>query len=803
MLQDLRYALRALAKAPGFTVVVVLTLVLGVGATTAVFSVIDAALLRPLPFADPERLVDLKNVPGPPIAGSPKIGLDVTDWASRKDLFEDVTSYGTGGLNLTTPSGPVRVQVAQVMANFFPTLGVRPVIGRTFVVDEAQPGRGAVVVLSDGFWRRAFGADSSILGRTIPIDDRSFTVIGVMPHGFTFPLRTDLWVPQPVPDNLANWDMFRMRVVHTALARLAPGTTVARAQAGISAIETAFQHGHDLPDWQRWPPIVVRPLAQSMVQDAQLSLILLFSAVCLILLIACANAASLLLVRAAARQHEIVMRTLLGATRSRIVRLLLTEAALLSVAGGAGGLLLASWVMGSLTVLLPTGVIDVAPVTLDARVLGFTIGTMVLATLLFGLLPALHLARKEYRQPLSAVAPSSAQAVRTRGTLVALELGMALTLLIGAGLLLRSLYALAHVDRGFRGENVVTATVSLPRARYERGGNSAVYFRSTLERVRAMPGVEAASAVSILPLFEGISVSLPFQIVGRPPVAMGENPPPSAERLVIAPQYFQVLGISLLEGRDFLETDVTGSRPVVIINQSMARTFWPDSSPLGAQIKAEPDSTVRTVVGVVADVRDAQLKYSAGLQVYLPYQQAKPTYMTIAVRSRLPLASAVGAMRHAALESDPTVPLYSVRTMDEVVTASIGPQRNTSLLIGIAGTLALVLAGIGVYGVIAYSVARRTQEIGIRMALGAARRDVLSLVLRQGMTLTVAGVAGGLAASWALTRVMAHLLYQVSTTDAAVFAIASLTLVTVGLVATFLPARRAASVDPMVALGYE
>lgn len=802
MLQDLRYALRSLAKAPGFTAVTALTLALGTGATTAVFSVIDAALLRPLPFARSDRLVDLKNVAGPPIAGYPKVGLDITDWATHKALFEAVTSYGTGGLNLSTPTGPVRVQVAQVMVSFFTTLGVRPTIGRTFLEEEAQPGRGAVAVLSDGFWRRAFGGDSSILGRTISIDDRSFTVIGVMPRGFTFPLRTDLWAPQPVPDNLANWDMFRMRVVNTVLARLAPGTTVDRAQAEIAAIETAYQQEHHLPDWQRWPPIVVTPLGVSMVQDARLGLIVLFGAVGLMLLIACSNAAGLLLVRAATRQHEIVMRVLLGATRARLVRLVLTEAALLALAGGTVGLMVAWWVMGALSIVLPAGLVEIAPVTLDARVLGFALLATVCVTLLFGLLPALQLARREYHQPLSAVAPSGAYGARTRGMLVALELGMALTLLVGAGLLLRSLYALAHVDRGFGGEDVVTATVSLPRLRYERAVNSIAYFQNTLQRVEATPGIEAASAVSVLPLFEGVSVSLPFQITGRPPFPEDANMP-FAERFVVAPHYFQVLGIPLLGGRDFTEADGDGSLPVVVINQAMARKFWPHASPLGAQIKPERDSVTRTVVGVVGDVRSAGLKDPAGLQIYLPYRQMGATYMTFAVRSRLPMAATISAMRRAALQSDPTVPLYSVRSMKDVVNSSIGPQRGNSLLIALAGLLALVLAAIGVYGVIAYAVAQRTREIGIRMALGAARRDVVRLVLRQGMTLMFAGVTGGLAASWALTRVMANLLYNISTTDGTAFALASFILVVVGLLAALLPARRAARIDPMVALRYE
>ena len=805
LLQDLRYALRTLAKAPGFTAVAVLTLALGIGANTAVFSVIDAALLRPLPFADPQRLVVLENAYGPGPAGYPKETLDLTDWAAQPGVFDAVTSYEVGGLNLAGPDGSLRVQVAQVMPNFHGALGVTAALGRGFLAEEGTPDRAGVVVLSDGLWRRAYGSDAHIVGRTIVLNDRSFVVVGVMPPGFTYPRRTEVWIPHPSPDNGTNWDMFHAALIETVIGRLHSGVTPARAQERIGAVEAAFRQDHPLPEGSHAPGVVLQPLRQTMVGDARTGLLVLFGAVGLILLIACTNAAGLLLARAASRQHEIAVRAVLGATRGRVVRQLLTEAALLALAGSIAGLVLAWWAMGALAALLPPRLADVTPVSIDVRVLAFTLAAAGLATLLFGLVPAFGLSRADLHEPLKAggYRAPSVRVRRLRAVLVVGELGLALVLLVGAGLMLKSLYTLAHVDPGFRRESILTATASLPRSKYTAPDSYAGYFRDALERIRAIPGVAAAGAVNALPLLREGAAGFPFQIVGRPPFPMGEEMP-FAEHLVVTPQYFQALGIPILRGRGFTEADAANAPPVIVISENMAKRFWPEAGPLGAQIKMMIDTAPRTVVGVVGDVRDVGLKEQVWeLQMYTPYQQEPPSYMTFAVRGQIPPVSLVGAVRRAVTEVDPAIPLYSVHTMDEVVATSIGPERSNSLLIALAGLLALVLAAVGVYGVIAYAVAQRTHEIGIRMALGAARRDVLRLVLRHGMILTLAGVAGGLGAAWAVTRVMAHLLYQVSVTDVTVFVAAPLVLVAVALLASYLPARRATKVDPMVALRAE
>ena len=816
LVQDLRYALRTLAKAPGFTLLAVVTLALGIGANTAVFSVIDAALWRPLPFARPEQLVVLDGVESPPPASIPvpKMALDLFDWAGQRQIFAGVTSYELGGLNLTGRDASRRVRAAQVTTDFFHTMGIAPASGRGFVPDESGPGRSGVVVLGDGLWRNALGADAHVIGRTIRLNDRPFVVIGVMPARFSYPGRTELWIPHPYPETFSNGDMFHSAIIETAIGRLRTGIDLSTAQALVRAAEAAFQRQHPEASTPTQAGsltllgssgVALHPLRETLVGDARGGLLVLFGAVGLILLIACTNAAGLLLARAASRQHEIAVRAVLGATRGRVVRQLLTETALLAFGGAIAGLVLAWWAMGALAALLPPRLVDVTPVTLDTRVLAFTLAAAALATLVFGLVPAFGLSRADLHEPLKAggYRAPSVRARRTRAALVVGELGIALVLLVGAGLMLKSLFTLTHVDPGFRRASVLTATVSLPRSRYTAPGSYGGYFAEALDRLRAIPGVEAAGAVNALPLLREGAVGFTFQIVGRPPFPMGENTP-FAENLVVTPQYFRALGIPMLRGRGFTEADRADALPVILISESMAKRFWPDANPLGTQIKLPIDSVARTIVGVVGNVRDASLKAQDwALQMYLPYQQSYASYMTFTVRGNVPPASLAAAVRRAIAEVDPSIPLYDVHTMDEVVSASIGSERANTLLIALAGLLAVGLATVGVYGVMAYTVAQRTHEIGVRMALGAGRQDVLRLVVRHGLTLTMAGVAGGLATAWAATRVMAHLLYQVSTTDAAVFAAAPLALVAVALLATYVPARRATKVDPMVALRTE
>ncbi|HEU5358033.1 MAG TPA: ABC transporter permease [Gemmatimonadales bacterium] len=806
ILQDLRYAARTLAKAPGFTATAILTLALGIGATTGVFSVIDAALLRPLPFRAPERLAVLEHTWGPPPAGFPKMSLDLTDWRAHPEIFDQVGSYSTGGMNLAAGSGAERVKTALVTTTFFDLLGARPALGRAFGTDEGEPGRGGVVILSDGLWRTRFGGDHGVLGRTVTLNERPFVVIGVMPRGFGYPRQSEVWIPRSIPEDMKNWDMFHSSVVETVIGRVRGGLTFRDAQVRADGVSRAFRQDHPLPPGATDARMTLTPFRDVLVGDSRPGLLVLFGATGLILLIACSNAAGLLLARAARRQHEVAVRAVLGATRTRVVRQMLTESGLLALAGAGAGLLLAWWLQGSLAALVPARLADVAPVTMDLRVLVFAAAGATLATVLFGLAPAVGLARTDLQSSLRAGGYRSwgVRARRLRGGIVAAEVGLALTLLVGAGLMLKSLYLLTHVDPGFDREGVLTATVSLPSARYRAPGGFTAVYRRLLGRFQALPGVTAVGTVNAPPLLREGAIGLAFDIVGRPPFPMDADRP-FAEQLVVSPGYFAALRIPVIRGRVFTAADDSGAPPVAIINASMARRYWPQGDAIGARIMSLGGrGGPLTVVGVVSDVEDGDLGDSTWQsQIYTPYEQNTPAYLTFAIRAALPPAELAASVRRAAAEADPTVPLYDIRTMEQVVETSIAPERSRSLLIGVSGLLAVLLAGVGVYGVMAQVVSQRTREIGVRMALGASGRSVLGLVVRSGLWLTGVGVVAGLAAAWALSRVLGSLLYQVSVTDASVFVGAPAVLCLVALAACYFPARRASRVDPVVALRTE
>ncbi|MGH7530293.1 MAG: ABC transporter permease [Gemmatimonadales bacterium] len=801
VLQDIRYALRSLRRNPGFTCVAVLTLGLGIGANSAVFSAVDAVLLRPLPFPDAERLVVLENTSARVSFFSrerPKRTPDLEDWRAQTDVFEQIAVYMPGGLNLSFGDRPVRIRAVRVTPNFFPTLGGRAALGRVFVEGDVQPGATDVVVLGDGLWRRAFGADAGVVGKTVTLNGLAYEIVGVMPRGFTYPQAADLWLPLPIPlDTRRYGDMFRIVLRRAVVARLRPGVTLAAAQARVAAVEEPYRATD--PSADRRERVQVMPLRDDLVRGGHMALLVLMGAVGCVLLIACANISNLLLARATARGHEIALRSALGATRGRIARQLLTESGVLAVMGAVTGLLLAVWIQHALVPLVPQRLADLAPVRMDTRLLLFTLGAACVATVFFGVAPALDAARAEVTSSLKMGGFSGAggRRGRLRGALLVTEAALATVLLVGAGLMLKSLWRLQATDTGIEAERVLTADIALPRVPYSDRARRAAFFRDLTQRLETIPGVRAAGAVNALPLAGG-AVALTIEIAGRPP----EPDMSFAQYVVVTPGYFRALGVPLVAGREFSEADDADAPPVAIINQTMARRFWPARSPLGTQIVLPGYSTHRTIVGVVGDVRQ-QVRDPAGSQVYLPSQQEPSDYMVLTVRAALDPVALVAAVERAVAEVDPSIPLHQVRTMTAVVEDSIAPERRRALLLGAFGALALTLAAVGIYGVTAYGAGQRTHEVGIRIALGAARRHVLWLVMRQSLRLTLLGIVIGAAGAWATARVLAHLLYTVSPHDLAVFGFGPVVLIAVATLGCYLPARRAARVDPMVALRTE
>ena len=803
-MSDLRYALRTLANSPGFTAAAVLTLALGIGANSAIFSVVDAALLRPLPFPGHERLVVLEHTGSRLFRDtSPKVTPDIEDFRDQQDVFEQVADYLPGGVDLAAGAGASRVRGARVTPNFFATLGARPALGRLYITAEEQPPAADVAILSDGLWRGTLGGDSAIVGKTVTLNERPYVVVGVMPRGFSFPQGADLWLPLTIPfDFLRYGDMFRNVVDETIVARLRAGVTLEAAQARVAAVGRRYLT-NDASGYQP-PPVSVVPLRSHLVGDARVGLLVLMGAVVCVLLIASANVASLALARAATRRREIALRAALGGSRGRIVRQVLTESALVSVAGGVAGVLLANWVLTALRPLVPPALTDVSPVHLDERVLVFTLVVSCVATLLFGLAPALGAARTELRSCLSSGGYTATRESkgRLRSAIVVVETALATVLLVGAGLMLKSLSRLQVTDTGIEAERLLTANISLPSARYRGRTQLAAFFRDVMAGIRAVPGVRAAGAVNALPLGGESSISLSFTIEGRQPSGANPNDRPWAEYLIATPGYFRAMGILLVAGRDFADADDSRAPPVAVINETMAKRLWTGSSPLSARFRMPFDSVPRTIVGVVHDVR-SRLKDSPGMQVYLPLEQEGSRFMTLAVRAGLAPSALVDAVQRAVAQQDPDVALHRVRTMTDVVAGSIAPDRRRTLLLGVFGALAVTLASIGIYGLMAYTVTRRAREIGVRIALGAARLDVLRLVMTSGLRQALTGVGLGVAGAWAATRVLAHLLYTVSPHDLSVFALGPLALVGVAALGCYLPARRATQVDPMVALRYE
>ena len=803
LLHDLRFALRGLARRPGFTIAVVATLALGIGANAAIFSVVNAVLLRPLPYADPDRLVMVWG--RYPDFGRTGTSLpDFTDWRDgTTGSFSQMTAVYGMLFNLTGQGDPEQLRGDRVSANFFQTLGVRPALGRGFLPEEERTGgNDDVVVLSHSLWQRRFGGDPSLVGRTIRLSDHPYQVVGIAPEGFRFGPEVDLWAPGRMDTTTY---MARRRAEYlNVFGRLKPGVTIERARADVAAVVKRLAEQY--PETNSRLTSEVVSMKEDIVGTVRPALLLFSGAVGLVLLIACANVANLLLARAAAREREVAVRVALGAGRGRLVRQLLTESLVLALAGGVVGLVLAVWGVGALRAGGQSMLPRATEVSVDGRVVAFSLALAVFTGLLFGLAPALRLAAGALHPALKEGGRGGAGAstTRFRNALVLAEVAVAVVLLVGAGLLVRSFEQMMRVDPGFNPTNVLTYSAVLPSSRYAKGAVIRPVYERLLEKTRAIPGVRAAAITSDLPMAGASYIN--FSIEGRPQPT-GEQASEDVQPFAVSPDYFRVMAIPLLRGRLIEPRDVDGAQEVAVINEEMARRIFPTSDPIGQRMTfgdpADTTSEWLTIVGVVGTIAQEGLTAKPYTQVYMSIDQSPSRRFNVAMRTTGdPLATASAA--RAALRSvDPDVPLKDLKSMEDRISDNVAQPRMSMALLGTFAAVALVLAAVGIYGVVSYTVAQRTREIGIRMALGARREGVLRLVVRQGVAPVAVGVVAGLLAALGATRLMRGLLYGVSAADPVTYVVVALFLTVIALVATYIPARRATRVDPLVALRYE
>ena len=812
--QDIRHGLRLWVKRPGFTAVVVCTLALGIGANTAIFSVVNALLLRPLPFREPERLVMVwETMPGNDerwVAPG-----NFLDWREEARSFERLEGYFDTRFNLTGAGEAERVDGVVVSGGLFQLLGAQAVAGRTLTADDDRAAS-RLAVISQGLWQRRFSGSREAIGRSINIDGEPTEIVGVMPAGFNFPERAQVWVlghaGVPLSSSLVkafpNASATTSRDIHifNVVGRLRAGVSTEQAQGELSTIARRLELEH--PETNKGLGTSVVSLQRQLVGDVRPALLVLLGAVSFVLLIACANVANLLLARATRREREMAVRVALGASRLRLIRQLLTESLLLAFAGGALGLLVALWGVDLFVALSPGDIPRLAEVSADRGVLLYALLVSVVTGVAFGLFPALHATRLDLNGALKEGGRSGGEGgrrSRVRGALVVAEVALAQMLLVGAGLLITSFMRLSAVDPGFAPASVLTARVALSDDRYAEPGARARYYDATLERLRALPGVEEAGAVSNLPLSGG-GFNRGIRLEGRPPAGPDENI--TADYQIASPGYFRALGITLLRGRQLAETDDERAPRVAIVNETLARRYFPGEEVLGKRIAfgdASREESWRTVVGVVADVRHKELGAEAFPGAYIPYRQDREKWnrVSFAVRASGDPRALAASLRREIASVDADQPVTNVETMEEVVAASVKRPRFITSLLAALALVAIALAAVGVYGVMSYTVTQRTHEIGVRMALGARPADILRMVVRGGMTLAGLGVATGLVSAFLLTRYLSGLLYGVSAADPLTFAAVSTLLVVVALLACYLPARRATKVDPMVALRYE
>jgi predicted permease len=804
LIKEIRYGVRALLKHPGFTAIAVITLALGIGANTAIFSLVNAVLLKPLPFPDPDRLVmvweDQSFIGFPRSEPAPG---NYADWKAQQSVFEDMAALNWQPLNLTGDGEPEKISAYGVTANFCSLIGIQPAIGRNFTADEDKPGASKVVILSYGLWQRRYGGDRGILGRDILLNGTKYAVIGVMPAGFQFLQGyVGFWLPAALTqEQLADHENHYLTVV----ARMKQGVTLEQAHADLKTISQRITNDH--ADEAAGLSSVVVPLREQLAGSVRRPLMMLLVAAGLVLLIACANIASLQLSRAAGRSKEIAVRAALGASRARIVRQLLVESIVLAAAGGVLGLLVALWSFALLKQLIPEGMTVSTSVRIDLPVLGYATVVSLLTGIIFGLAPALQASKTDLNEALKqggSRTASSARGNKLRGAFVVAEVALALTLLVGAGLLMQTVFHLRNQYSSFQPERLLTLRTALPSYKYSEHPRRVAFYDQVLERVKALPGV-----VSV-----GYTTSVPLQWKGGHNgfTLEGPQPPPgvttNAIHRQVSTDYFQALGIGLRRGRYFDDADKQQSMPVVIVNEAMARQFWPNDEALGKRFKlGVPNAPWVTVVGVVNDVRQMGMDAPVKAEMYFPYRQITSHFWyaprDLVVRTTSDPLSLVAAVSREIHAVDADQPISNVATMHELLSEETGPRRLGMILLIVFGGLALLLASLGIYGVLSFFVAQQTREIGVRLALGAQLRDILGLVLKKGMGWALLGVAIGLVAAFAVARLMASLLFGVSASDPITFAAIALILTLVALVACYIPARRATKVDPLVALRYE
>jgi putative ABC transport system permease protein len=796
--QNLKFALRMLRKNPGFTCVAVLTLALGIGANTTIFTVVHAVLLKPLPYPEAGRLLSLTA------SSFPKF----TQIHNQTRTLEAAAAYYSFGSSLLTAQEPEAIESAHVSLDFFRVLGVAPARGRVFLPEEEQTGGANVAILSDGFWHSHFAGDESILGKTLVLDGNSTTVVGILPSSFRFPFEfpePDVWLPRVFEHPLLKPVQVQMGAGYlSVIGRLREDENLSQAQAELDTIDDRYrQQFANFADARKDSSPKAVSLAESLVGSLRSPLLVLLAAVGFVLLIACANVANLLLVRASVREKEIALRKALGASRGRLVAQLLSESLVLSLFGSVLGIGLAFALVPALRSVKQASLPRLAETRIDAPVLLFSMASCILTAALFGLAPALEAAGKQLQDSLQESGRGSSSGGRRGklgGTLVAAEMAVALILITGAGLLGESFARLLQVNLGFSPQGVTTYPLILPSTRYARAEQQTEFYRQALQRVRSLPAVQSAAFVSFLPLSGGYRLSY-FCAEGQ--VCQGLGKDPLIAFWQVTGGYFETMRAALLRGRFFDEHDVAGGAPVMIINETAAKHFWPNQNPLGKHIAGSRDLVEREVIGVVADTKFSALKAANADQFYVPSEQMPYPAMTLVVRSSANSESLVAAVRAKIAELDPTLPISGILSMDNVIAASVAQPRLIMQLVGTFAVFALLLAAIGMYGVMAYSVSQRKQEIGIRMSLGAGRREILQLVVRQGMTLALAGVLIGVVASLALTRLLAGLLFGVRATDPSIFAAAAAVLALSALLACYFPARRATQVDPIVVLRSE
>ncbi|HET9531752.1 MAG TPA: ABC transporter permease [Blastocatellia bacterium] len=810
LIKDVRFGLRMLLKRPGFTAIAIITLAVAIGANSAIFSVVNAVLLQPFPYKEPDRLVQFWETN--PLKGWTQANVapaNFYDWQKQAESFEGMAAYfgsdtkdaGLSGFHLTGGSEPVRIEGLGVSGNLFQVLGVEAAIGRTFFEEETWQGKHLVVLLSHDLWQRRFGGNPEIVGQSISLNGRDRTVVGVMPGDFYFPHKdVEMWVPFGFTEQ----QMVMLRRPHflRAVGRLKPGVTLEQARAEMTSIMARLEEQY--PDTNTQMGAGLGLLHEWVVEDTRLAVLVFLAAVAFVLLIACANVANLLLARAASRSKEIAVRVALGSSRSRLVRQLMTESLLLAAAGGGTGLLLAVWFKDMLIAFNPGNIPRLADTALDGRVIAFTIGITVLTTALFGLLPALQSSKtdlidslKEGGQKGGAGTPGG----RARNILVIAEVALSLVLIAGAGLMIKSFLRLQQVDTGFNPDNVLTLRLSLTGPGYQDDKPVQDFYTQLEDRIKSLPGVVTVGATSTLPL-KGYRWTGDFTIEGRSPEDYGKE----VRHKEISPGYFEAVGLPMLRGRSFTESDTAGSPSVIVINEALARKHFQNEDPVGKRLTFNKPTTPgpwHTIIGVVADERQEGMSREVMPQIYQSHLQNAINEMSLVIKTAVDPNSIVGAVRNEIRLMDKDLPPYEVQTLNELLYSSVARERfSTMLMVAFAG-VALLLAAVGIYGVMSYSVTQRTHEMGIRLALGARPNDLVRLVVGRGLALTLAGVGIGLVSSLLLTQIMQSLLFGVSATDPLTFIAVSALLSAVALFACYIPARRAARVDPMIALRYE